>query len=323
LLSAYLFDQRRGEMLEEWQDALSGLTTAQVLWLDLQQASESEEREVRAALDLSPEDAFAEADDVPSLGQRDCYLMVNTVAVADSGDRSSPETVAISCFIGENWILTAHDSDLAPVNDFRERTEGGGEIGILDAPSFLAVLLGWVVTSYLQAFDKVEAELEEFDLRVLGRCRRDAESEIGVLVEIRQRVGRLRRSLALHRDVFASLTEAEFDPVSTEDSAERFGQLAVKTDATLAAARDAKDAINGSFDVLIARTEHRTNEIIKVLTVASILLLPGTLIAGVMGMNVNFSASTFAHSPIFFGAVAAILLIAGATLGVARSRRWI
>jgi len=323
LLSAYLFDQRRGERIEAWEDALGSLSTAQVLWLDLQEASESEEREVRAALDLSGEDAFAEADEVPSLGQRDGYLKVNTVAVTDSGDRSSPETVAISCFIGENWILTAHDSDLDPLNDFRERTEGGGEIGILDAPSFLAALLGWVVTSYLQAFDKVEAELEEFDLRVLGRGRRDAESEIGVLVEIRQRVGRLRRSLALHRDVFASLTEAEFDPVSTEDSAERFGQLAVKTDATLAAARDAKDAINGSFDVLIARTEHRTNEIIKVLTVASILLLPGTLIAGVMGMNVNFSASTFAHSPIFVGSVAAILLIAGTTLGVARSRRWI
>jgi Mg2+ and Co2+ transporter CorA len=64
------------------------------------------------------------------------------------------------------------------------------------------------------------------------------------------------------------------DPVSTEESAGRFTQLGEKTDSALVAAREAKDAINGSFDVLIARTEHRTNEIIKVLTVASILLLP-------------------------------------------------
>ncbi len=60
-------------------------------------------------------------------------------------------------------------------HDFRERAEGGGEIGILDAPSFLALLLGWVVTSFLQAFDKIEAELEEFNLRVLRNARRDAE----------------------------------------------------------------------------------------------------------------------------------------------------
>jgi magnesium transporter len=323
LLNAYLFDRRHGERIEAWQDAVRGLTESQMLWLDLQDSSEKEESEVRAALDLDREDIFAGADESPSLDQCDGYLKVDAVAVSDAGDRSSAEAVALSCFIGENWILTAHASELAVVNDFRERAEGGGEIGILDAPSFLEVLLGRVVTSYLQAFDKVEADLEEFDLRVLRSVRRNAEEEIGVLVEIRQRVGRLRRSLALHRDLFAALTEAEFDPVSTEESAERFGQLAVKTDAALAAARDAKEAINGSFDVLIARTEHRTNEIIKVLTVASILLLPGTLIAGLMGMNVNFSASTFAHSPIFFGSIAAILLIAGATLSVARSKRWI
>jgi magnesium transporter len=323
MVSAYLFDQRRGEKVEAWQDALRGLTESQVLWLDLEGSSEKEESKVREALDLGGEDTFAEADENASLDQREGYLKVDAVAVSDAGDRSSTETVALSCFIGKNWILTAHESELAVVNDFRERAEGGGEVGILDAPSFLALLLGWVVTSYLQAFDKVEAELEEFDLRVLRSARRDAEEEVGVLVEIRQRVGTLRRALALHRAVFSALTEAEFDPVSTEESAERFGQLAVKTDAALAAARDARDAINGSFDVLIARTEHRTNEIIKVLTVASILLLPGALIAGVMGMNVNFSASTFVHSPIFLGAVAVILLIAGATLGVARSRRWI
>ena len=39
-------------------------------------------------------------------------------------------------------------------------------------------------------------------------------------------------------------------------------------------ARDAREAIVGSFDVLIARGGHRTNEIMKVLTLASVILLP-------------------------------------------------
>ena len=50
-------------------------------------------------------------------------------------------------------------------------------------------------------------------------------------------------------------------------------------------ARDAREAIVGSFDVLIARGGHRMNEIMKVLTLTSVILLPGALIAGVMGMN--------------------------------------
>ena len=123
---------------------------------------------------------------------------------------------------------------------------------------------------------------------------RETEGQIAKLVEIRARVGRLRRALAPHREVFATLSHAELDLISTDVSAERFEKLTEQVDGALATARDAKDAVVSSFDVLILRTEHRTNEIVKVLTLASILLLPGALIAGVAGMNVNFSAGTFA-----------------------------
>ena len=114
---------------------------------------------------------------------------------------------------------------------------------------------------------------------------------------------------------------SEFDPVSTEESAKRFSELAAKTETALAAARDAKDAVIGSFDVLIARTEQRTNEIMKVLTLASILLLPGALIAGVMGMN--FKPSIFQHAVPFWVVNGVIVLVALATLAVARISRWI
>jgi magnesium transporter len=123
--------------------------------------------------------------------------------------------------------------------------------------------------------------------------------------------------------VFVALSQREFDPVSTDQSAKRFNDLAVKTDAALAAALDAKNAITGSFDVVIARTEHRTNEIMKVLALASILLLPGALIAGVMGMNVNFSATVFAGSALFWIVIAVIVVLAGGTLGAARMKHWI
>ena len=136
-------------------------------------------------------------------------------------------------------------------------------------------------------------------------------------------MGRLRRSLSPHREVFSALGHSEFEPVSSEDSAARFAELTARVDAALACARDARDGIASSFDVLIVRTEHRTNEIIKVLTLASILLLPGALIAAVAGMNVNLSTHAFTGSGLFWGVIAAIFAIAGATIGLARIRRWI
>ena len=85
--------------------------------------------------------------------------------------------------------------------------------------------------------------------------------------------------------------------------------------------RDAREAIVGSFDVLIARGGQRTNEIMKVLTLASVILLPGALIAGIMGMN--FKVGLFDDPNMFWAVLAVIVLIAPITIGLAKMWRWI
>ena len=103
--------------------------------------------------------------------------------------------------------------------------------------------------------------------------------------------GKLRRSLVSHRPVLLALAHPELEALGDEDSARRFELLVDRYERTLDGARDVRESIYGSFDVLIARTGHRTNEIVKVLTLASVIFLPGALIAGIMGMN--FKPSLF------------------------------
>ena len=86
-------------------------------------------------------------------------------------------------------------------------------------------------------------------------------------------------------------------------------------------ARDAREAIVGSFDVLIARGGHRTNEIMKVLTLTSVILLPGALIAGVMGMN--FKVGLFDEPVLFWVVLGLIVAIAPITIGFAKRWDWI
>ena len=205
------------------------------------------------------------------------------------------ERIVVDCFLGSNWVLTVHSAEIAVLDDFREVAEGKGEVGPPRRHRrFSRHSSEWVVTSYLRAFDEIEETLDEFDVKALAHPSNDPEEQIEMLGDARRRVGRLRRTLAPHREVFAALSHSEFDPLSSEASAERFVALTARVDAALASARDVRDGIASSFDVLIVRTEHRTNEIMKVLTLASILLLPGALLAGVAGMNVNISAHTFA-----------------------------
>ncbi|MFL6049632.1 MAG: magnesium transporter CorA family protein [Gaiellales bacterium] len=325
VVKAYLFDKRQGEMIEDWAGSLQHLSKSQMLWIDLQDASSEQAAAVFDALDLGDigESGIADPDRTPAVEQHEGHLRVTAVAVSEAERDPDRERTVIDCFLGSNWLLTAHMADIAALDEFRRVAEGRGEIGMLDAPSFLSTVLEWVVTSYLDAFDEVEESLDEFDVKALSNPSKDPEEEMRLLSTARGRVGRLRRTLAPHRDVFTALSHSEFDPLSSEESAERFRALTARVDAALASARDARDGIASSFDVLIVRTEHRTNEIMKVLTLASILLLPGALLASVAGMNVNFGAQTFLDSLLFWLVVSAIILIAASTLTIARLRRWI
>jgi Mg2+ and Co2+ transporter CorA len=59
----------------------------------------------------------------------------------------------------------------------------------------------------------------------------------------------------------------------------------------------------------------------KVLTLTSVILLPGALLAGVMGMN--FKVGLFQNTSLFWVVVAAIIAVAPLTLGIAKLRHWI
>ena len=57
----------------------------------------------------------------------------------------------------------------------------------------------------------------------------------------------------------------------------------------------------------------------KVLTLTSVILLPGALLAGVMGMN--FKVGLFDHAGLFWVVLAVIVGVAPLTLAVAKLRR--
>ena len=127
--------------------------------------------------------------------------------------------------------------------------------------------------------------------------------------------------LKFEREIFLALTRPELGNIKTEGHRERFETLRSQLEDAVQAARDSRDSVVGSFDVLIARTGYRTNHIMKILTLTSVILLPGALIAGVMGMN--FEASIFESSWVFYVVVALILAIAPLTLVFAKRRDWI
>ena len=165
----------------------------------------------------------------------------------------------------------------------------------------------------------MEERLEEFDV---GAMRGEgSDDDIEKLVAMRRQLGNLRRALAAHRSALVVLTHPELEALGDHGSSARFQSLFVRFEATLQEARDVREAIVESFDVLIARGSHKTNRIMTVLTLTSVILLPGALLAAVMGMN--FKVSLFDNSSLFWIVVAVIVAVAPITIGIAKLRDWI
>lgn len=314
-----LFDRDQVDHLEALSERPKRLKGSTLLWVDVDRASEDSAREVAEAFGLDPGTRDRLAASSPGhavFADHGRYIHLTTYAPHEGNG----ELVPLECVVGENWVITAHDEPVPVLEEFSERASGSGNTGELDGPSFLSALLEWVLGAYSGAFERIEERLEEFDIRAM-RGEGDTDRDIDWLVSIRQEVGVLRRALTHHRSALVSLTYPELEALGNHVSGERFQSVLQRYESTVQEARDAREAVVGSFDVLIARTGERTNEIMKVLTLASVILLPGALVAGVLGMN--FKVGLFETTWLFYVVVLAIVAVAPLVVGIAKRRDWI
>jgi len=317
-MSAIVFDRDKVDQLEAISDRPRRLRGSMLLWIDLHRESQFNSDEVADALELDEQTVacLANPNERASFDDHGRYIHITTYAPHEDDEG---ELHALECVVGENWVVTAHDRPIPVLDEFASRASGSGDTGSLDGPSFLAALLEWVLGAYTAAFERIEQRLEEFDANAMRG--QGADEDIEVLIEMRRQVGKLRRALAAHRSALVALTHPELEALGDKGSGKRFESLFTRFEAVLQEARDAREAIVGSFDVLIARGGHHTNQIMKVLTLASVILLPGALLAGVMGMN--FKVGLFNTTWLFWVVVAVIVAIAPLTIGIAKLRDWI
>jgi Mg2+ and Co2+ transporter CorA len=304
--SAILFDRDEVEQLADLEDRPRRLRGSKLLWVDVSERTSECASRVASAFGLaaSTRDRLASSEKKAVFNDFGRYIHVTTYAPCQEDEDQTDDLVAVECVVGENWA---------------ERVSGSGDTGVLDGPAFLATLLEWVLGAYSAAFERIEERLEEFDVNAMRGEGKD--KDIEQLVTMRREVGVLRRALAAHRSALVALTHPELEALGSNASGERFQSLLQRFESTVQEARDAREAIVGSFDVLIARTGHRTNHVMKVLTLTSVILLPGALLAGVMGMN--FQVGLFDATWLFYVVVALIIAVAPITLLLARGRSWI
>jgi magnesium transporter len=321
-LRARLFDSDRTDKLLGFDEALKArVSSRQLLWIDVEGDLDEEHRRALAErFELEPDTvrALADSENQPHVELHGEHFHLR-VAAEPNADR--PEVGDwLEIVAGPNVVISRHAGRLHFLEAINERIAADATIGELDSAEFVASVLDAVVTTYYAAADRIEDELDAHDAKALQEPR--LKDGIDRLIAMRRRVGQLRRLLAAHRELFGSLGRRDFGRGISSADPKVFLPVAGRFEGALASVESTRELVLSSFDVLMTRTAQRTNDVMRVLTLATVLALPATITAGFLGMNLIVPLPKDDPNA-FWVVMGAVLAFEAIMLGLARWRGWI
>lgn len=314
LLSSADGDDRDVDLRE---GSIGRIRDDELLWVDLTGDDPEDLRIIREALGLDDAVVGALSEEIgstPNASVLDGAAQLTLLWLDDEGDH---EPMPIQVLAGSGWVLTRHPEALERLGEQREKITDQREIGLLRPVEFVAAILGWHVDGFLHTATHLEGAVDRLDEEAL-RTDRDL---LDRLVEMRRRIARARRIAAAHSDVYSEIARPDFLPKLDEADNQLLASLGDRLERAIAAIAGVREMLIGTFDVHMTRTAQRTNDIMRVLTWTSVILLPAVVVAGIMGMN--FKVPLFDRSELFYVVVGFMVATAVVTLLIARWRHWL
>lgn len=251
------------------------------VWLDLTEPTSDEIWEVGRQFDLdrlSIEDVL-DVTIFPKVDHHDDYLFVVLHGVV-TGEGARLRTTEVDMFIGADFLITTHMDPVAGVGLIADRVTTSPELGAGNPALLAAAIAESGSRRYLPLLDTLDERIEELeDLAVAAEP-----VTLGEAQALRRDVIVLRRIVGPQREVLRHLSQAR-SPV-VDHRAERAFADTYDHYFRLVESLDSNRALLGSvIELYRGAVAERANEVMKVLTVFSAILLPLGLIAGIWGMN--------------------------------------
>lgn len=262
------------------------------LWIDLEKPTPEETKFVLEELlhfhPLSVKDCVEEssAPKVEEFSPKEedkfpPYLFMVIHAVDYSRTDGVFATSELNFFLGKNFLVTYHDGPLRSVSIVEERAVKG-TMHIARAPDRVAYnLLDGIVDNYKPALDELSLEIAELEQLALAH---PTKATLNKILQIKKEVLHLRQIIGPQREVLARFARGEFKLIRPHmvpyyrdvyDGLFRISELAQLY----------TDSLTGILQVYLNMSSNRTGEIVKALTLITILSTPATIVASWYGMN--------------------------------------
>ncbi|MBN1151583.1 MAG: magnesium transporter CorA family protein [Dehalococcoidia bacterium] len=312
---------------EDHELRVQSISQGKLTWVYIEKPTEAEAQFLASTYGFHP----LEIDDVMSRAQRpkldeatDHLFMVMQFPVFDKANRiTRPSEVDI--FVGENYVVTVHCSgDLKPLSKFFQecRTREESRAAYLGRSSgyLLYHIIDRLVNYCFPILNRITESIEELEDLVFTEP----------VPQTVRSISFLRRDLISFRRVVRPLIavietlEQEDYPFFREEQEVYFGDIADHVRKIWDGLEDCREVVDGLYETSNWFTTHRIQEIMRVLTIITVILAPLTLLSGIYGMNIPLPGGVEGGSLASFLGILALMGATGiAMLAFLRHRHWI
>lgn len=257
----------------------------------------------------------------PKLDEDENYLFVVLHFPLWDAQQRLTRAREVDIFMGRGFVITIHDGSLKPMENLFntcEQDEGAcQQLMGKGASHAFYVIIDRLVDYILPILRKVDINIRELEEMIF---RSDTRRVIQEIVLVRRDIIALRRIIRQQVPILENLEKNEH-PILHEDMEEYFGDIVDHI-------YKARDIIDEDAEIIVSLAEtadtlasHRINEVMRILTVISVIMLPLTLVSSIYGMNIDLP---FDNNPDAFIIISGVMVIIAIIMLIFfRRRNWL
>lgn len=254
-------------------------------WLDVTQPNKEELLDIAARFNLHPytvQDCL-EPDHLPKFEINDEVRFI-IVRAYNPKELSSPHSVQdltskIALFYTNDFLISIHRLPQPYLDGIVQRYLGEGHT--LNPCDIVTRIMWFAVSTYQGPAQYLDDEVDKIETAIFARHSRG---------KFEENLYHLRRIVSVNKKLLV-LTEKIIDDLYRDTTSNPFIQdlkdLTLKLHSNY---EQIHEDVSNLLNIYISISAHKTNEVMKVLTIFSVFFMPLTFIAGIYGMN-------FVHMP--------------------------
>jgi len=211
------------------------------------------------------------------------YLYFIVHGVKNETNSSNFVTKELDAYLGENYVVTFHTERFRSIKKVKQQIRSTPFACQRGAAYLLHQVLDLLVDLYMPVVDDFDDAINEIEDRVF-QMKKGNNKILEEIMDLRRSVARLKRISARQLDVLYRISHGEF-PQIPENVLPFFRDVHDHLLRISDLSENYRDLVAGLFDIHFSVVANKTNDVMKVMTIFSSIMLPLSLIAGIYGMN--------------------------------------